>query len=357
MASHHTELYCVVFIALAVLVFYGSGNEGKASFFDTWVEGYVEEKALAFDVPHRVSSSQMTDVNSLFAGVGGADVSPVPSTDVTTIGASALLALTPPDSDYIERFSGKGMRAGVIEYTVQEGDLLSFIASDYGVTQQSIIWANGLKDADSLSLGQVLRIPPITGVVHKAVSGDTALSLAKKYSADGERIISYNRLPKDGSLQVGDEIIIPDGRIAQQKSIANIPASSVQAAKQFTHLPDLGGYFMNPTTGTLSRGGAIHGRNGIDIANSYGTAIYAAADGVVSIADPVGYNGGYGQYIKIIHPNGTETLYGHASKLLVSAGQSVSKGMKIALMGSTGRSTGNHLHFEVHGAKNPLVRK
>ncbi len=358
--SRTTELYSVVFIALAVLVFYGSSSEGQASFLDSWVKGYVEEKALALDIQRRVSSSQMADINSLFAGTGGdgGGISPAPSTDATTVGESALLALTPPDGDYINRVSGR--RAAVTEYIVQDGDLLSFIASDFGVSQQSIIWASGIKDADSISPGQVLRIPPINGVIHKVKNGDTAASLAKKYGADEERIIAYNRLPKDGSIDSGYEIIVPDGKMAGYTTPAAVVGTAslakiIQAAKKFAYLPDLGDYFRLPTTGF--NWGRIHGRNGVDVANSCGTPIYAAADGTVAVSDAIGYNGGFGKYIKISHPNGTETLYGHSSKLLVSVGQIVGKGDKIALIGTTGRSTGCHLHFEVHGAQNPLAKK
>ena len=111
---------------------------------------------------------------------------------------------------------------------------------------------------------------------------------------------------------------------------------------------------MIPTTGF--DWGKIHGRNGVDIANSCGTPVYAAADGMITIADSSGYNGGFGKYIKIAHPNGTETLYGHSMKLLVAVGQEITRGQEIMLMGSTGRSTGCHLHFEVHGARNPLAK-
>ncbi len=223
----------------------------------------------------------------------------------------------------------------------------------------SIIWANGLKDADSISPGQVLRIPPVTGVIHKTKAGDTAAALAKKYSADVDRIIAYNQLPKDGSLDAGDEIIIPDGKMTGPVVVAATvgTASTARLAKSsatFSHLPDLGDYFRAPATGF--NWGRIHGRNGVDLANSCGTPVYAAAGGVVTVADASGYNGGFGQYIKISHPNGTETLYAHSMKLLVSVGQTVAKGDKIMLMGTTGRSTGCHVHFEVHGARNLLAK-
>lgn len=361
--SRYTELYAVVFVAVTALVFYGSSNEGQASLLDNWVRQYIEEKAVAFDSSRSLSSSQMADINSIFAGIGGdaAVSSPAPSSGASTIRESAVVAITPPDTDYLSRISGR--RTGVIEYTVQQGDLLSFIASDFGVSMNSIIWANSLKDADSISPGQVLRIPPVTGVIHRVKSGETVAVLAKRYAADEGRIVAYNRLPSNGELEAGDEIIIPDGRLqGSSTGTTKVPllgtasvASLAKAAKQFAHLPDLGDFFKLPTYGF--NWGRIHGRNGVDMANSCGTPIYAAADGKVTVSDATGYNGGFGKYIKISHDNGTETLYAHASKLLVEAGQVVGKGDKIALMGTTGRSTGCHLHFEVHGAQNPLAKK
>lgn len=341
-------------MALAVLVFYGSTNEGQASLFGTWMQSYVEEKALALNVMSpKLSSSQLADMNSLFAVMGGDGTvsSPIPSTDAVTISESAVLAPMPPDNDYINRIAVS--RIGVTEYTVQEGDLLSFIASDFGVSQQSIIWANNLKNADAMTVGKILRIPPVTGVIHTTKKGDTATSLAKKYGAEVERIIAYNHLSDDGAINVGEDIIIPDGKMTTTTATASI-ASVTKAVSSFLHLPDLGDFFKFPTFGF--NWGRIHGRNGVDIANSCGTPVYAAADGTVVIADSVGYNGGFGKYIKIAHPNGTETLYGHGSELLVDVGQVVGRGDKIMLMGTTGRSTGCHLHFEVHGARNPLAK-
>jgi murein DD-endopeptidase MepM/ murein hydrolase activator NlpD len=107
--------------------------------------------------------------------------------------------------------------------------------------------------------------------------------------------------------------------------------------------------------------GVIHSHNGVDISNSCGTPIYASAAGTVRL-DPIGntlggWNGGYGNLVLINHGNGIETLYAHLSKVLVSIGQRVSQGDKIGIMGDTGESTGCHLHFEVHGARNPLGKR
>jgi murein DD-endopeptidase MepM/ murein hydrolase activator NlpD len=285
-------------------------------------------------------------VNAEQLGQGGSEVNIIPS----PINDHSLTALNPPSTDYTEAPGFK--RNGITEYTVQPGDLLSFIASDYGVSMNSIIWANQLKNADNLSQGQVLKIPPVSGVIHVVKQGDTVATIAKKYKVEETEIISFNGLPQAGDLRIGDNIIVPGGTMTAT-AVAKT-GTSTSSNRSFSYLPNMGDYFMLPTTGY--NWGKIHGRNGVDIANSCGTPIYAAADGTVALSDGVGYNGGFGKYIKIVHPNGTETLYAHATKLLISAGESASRGQMIALMGSTGRSTGCHLHFEVHGAQNPLTK-
>jgi LysM repeat protein len=294
-------------------------------------------------------SSFTSDTASGVLGQGG----PETSMDPQTINESSLAAHNPVSTDYVEKNSQS--RYEVTEYVVQEGDALSFIASDFGVSMNSIIWANNLRDADSISPDQVLKIPPVSGVIHPVKSGDTVSTIAKKYGVEEAKIIEFNSLPQDGQLSLGDDIIIPDGQMPEVR-IAAVPRSGSVLPRQtsFSYLPNLGDFFMLPASGY--NWGKIHGRNGVDIASSCGSPIFAAADGTVLSADAVGYNGGFGKYLKITHPNGTETLYAHASKILVSDGESVAKGQKIALMGTTGRSTGCHLHFEVHGARNPLAK-
>lgn len=265
--------------------------------------------------------------------------------ELSTIQENSFVSNNPVSLDYLD-FGFKQNQ--IAEYEVQTGDSLSFIASDYGVSVNSIIWANGLTNINSISPGQILRIPPVTGVIHKIKKGDTLDSIAKKYGAEKEKIIQFNKVSDSGILAVDDELMVPDGKMASSAKVQTTTAA------RFSHLPDLGDYFLIPTTGR--NWGRIHGRNGVDIANSCGTPIFASADGSAAMVDSVGYNGGFGKFIKLIHSNGTETLYAHASKLLITSGQFVQRGQQIALMGTTGRSTGCHLHFEVHGAKNPLVK-
>jgi len=350
--SERFGFWGALFLVFLLLTFKGSLGEGQPTLFSNLIEKYVEETSASI-VSYTQSPVQLADISVLSAvsatapGEGGSDETIFPS----PINDNSLLAHNPTSTDYME-FIGS-TRSRIAEYTVQSGDLLSFIASDYGVSMNSIIWANKLRNADSISPGQVLKIPPVSGVIHSVVKNDTIASIAKKYGADEAKIVEFNGLPQSGELQIGDELIVPDGTI-KGSAVATTTGSAAVVNRSFSYLPNLGDYFMQPTNGY--NWGRIHGRNGVDIANSCGTSIYAAAEGSVAIADGVGYNGGFGKYIKLVHTNGTETLYAHATKLLVGQGEYVQRGQMIMLMGSTGRSTGCHLHFEVHGARNLLAR-
>ncbi len=241
----------------------------------------------------------------------------------------------------------------VITYTVQQGDNPEKIGVAFGISADTVLAANNLKDGDIIKPGDKLIILPINGVRVEVSAKDNLNSLAKKYQGKADEIIAFNDLPSDGSLKSGDYIIIPGG----ENPVAVTPKAKSSAPKinapKYASSTQQAGWLILPTTGT--DWGRIHGNNGVDVANNCGTPIYAAAAGTVILSDGSGWNGGYGKYIQIKHPNGVVTLYGHASQLLVSQGEQVAQGQLIMLMGTTGRSTGCHLHFEVHGAKNPLA--
>lgn len=235
-------------------------------------------------------------------------------------------------------------------YVVREGDTLSQIAEMFGVTINTIRWANDIGTKGTISPGDKLVILPITGVKHVVKKGDTLASLAKKYKADKGEIAVFNGLEDDASLAVGIELIIPGGEVIPAAS----PSKGSAPAKSYGGGPSYAGYYMRPISGGTRTQG-IHGYNGVDLASSYGAAIFAAAGGEVIIArGDGGWNGGYGNYVVIRHGNGTQTLYAHLSAVSVSSGQTVAQGDVIGAMGSTGRSTGTHLHFEIRGASNPF---
>lgn len=231
-------------------------------------------------------------------------------------------------------------------YTVREGDSLSLIAEMFDVTANTILWANDLTSAKAIKPGQTLIILPIAGVRHVVKSGDTIASIAKKYEGNAEEIVAYNQLEAGQSLSVGATIIVPGG--ALHAAPAAKPATSKGASTKST-----GGGYSHPAPGAIKTQG-IHGYNAVDFASAVGTAIRAAAAGEVIVSKSSGWNGGYGQYIVVKHPNGSQTLYAHLSANNVGVGATVSAGQVIGAMGNTGKSTGPHLHFEVRGAKNPF---
>ena len=234
-------------------------------------------------------------------------------------------------------------------YVVREGDTLSEIAEMFEVTVNTIRWANDLSRSSTISVGQTLTILPVTGVKYKVKKGDTLASIAKDLHGDADEIAQYNGLEEDSTLALGTELIIPNGEIAIAVAApAPRPSSSSGAS------PSYAGYYMRPITGGVKTQG-IHGYNGVDLAVPAGTPIVASAAGDVIVARGSGWNGGYGTYVVISHDNGTQTLYAHNSANVVSVGQRVVQGQVIGYVGSTGRSTGAHVHFEIrNGPRNPF---
>lgn len=249
-------------------------------------------------------------------------------------------------------------RTAIVLYEVQPGDVISAIAERYSVSVASILWANNLSVRSYIRPGDTLKIPPISGVIHTVKKGDTVLKIARAYKANEADIIAFNKLQPDGSdLTIGEDLIIPGGERptpvvtpSRSTALANIaaPPASVDA-------PAGSGYIWPAAVRRVTQYFGLR-HTGVDIAGPSGTAVYAARAGVVNISR-CGWNGGYGCYIIIDHGGGVQTLYGHHSQLFVSPGQEVAQGQTIAAMGSTGRSTGPHVHFEVrvNGRKqNPL---
>lgn len=279
--------------------------------------------------------------------------------DITVVDSVALLAADSPAGTLAD--TGEGIQSSQISvHVVRDSnppETLSTIAEMYGVSVNTLRWANDIQKGDIIHPGQELVILPITGVRHVVGKGETLASIAKQYKGDISEIASYNDLSADAALAAGDVIIIPDG-VVPTASSGSYAASDKTAPIRAAGGPEYKGYYAWPVNGGVVTQG-IHGFNGVDIGANEGTSILAAAAGVVIVArDNGAWNGGYGNYIVIKHDNGTQTLYGHAKtgSLKVSVGDAVAKGQAIAGVGHTGKATGNHLHFEVRGAVNPFGR-
>lgn len=233
-------------------------------------------------------------------------------------------------------------------YVVREDDTLSEIADMFGVSVNTIIWANDIRGP--IKPGQMLTILPTSGVRYTVKKGDTLASIAKEFKGVAEEIAQFNGL--SGELAVGDSIIIPNG----QEFVEPAPVKTASASAPSKPSPSYAGYYTNPLPGGTRTQG-IHGTNGVDLAvpNAARPPIVAAAAGEVIIALEGGWNGGYGSYVVIRHDNGSQTLYAHMSSVSVGKGQYVNQGQVIGYVGNTGRSSGPHLHFEIRGGgRNPF---
>ncbi len=243
-------------------------------------------------------------------------------------------------------------RSEIVKHTVAEGETLESIGSKFNVSVDTIKWANDL-DSEIINTGDVLDIPPVTGVVHKVAAGDNIYTIAKKYHVDAQNIVNFpfNDFvdPEIFQLTPGQVLYVPDGTIEEAPKPAEFRyVAQIQAGVQGTST------FLWPTTGSITTYPVWY-HMALDIANNAAPAILASDTGTVTYTGCLAY--GYGCHIIVDHANGYQTLYAHLSSIEVGAGQVVTKGERIGVMGSTGRSTGTHLHFEIRSGgvlMNPL---
>lgn len=285
-------------------------------------------------------------VSTTYPGVGGPDPRFVDSFEPFPVGPALAQA-----QETHTNVSDKP-RAEIEKYTVEQGDTLSVIAQKYGISQDTIKWSNDIEDITTIRPGQVLKILPVSGVLHTVKSGDTLESVAKKYQADAQNVLDFpfNDIPDDFQLKVGQTLVVPEGQPPEVKTPPKPkiqPQYITQGPSSPTFTAPGGGSFIWPTAAQMISTYFAWWHPGIDLANRAAPAVTASDGGVVKVAGwPDNY--GYGNRVMLDHGNGYQTLYAHLSNVYVSVGQSVSRGQSIGQMGSTGRSTGTHLHFEVH---------
>lgn len=275
------------------------------------------------------------------------DPNPLRGGGEITIEGDALAAVAGPAGTLADVRSSRPAGDQISIYIVRPGDTLSHIALMFDVSVNTIRWANDIPASGTIRIGQVLTILPVDGIKYTVKKGDTLSAIAKKFKADAEEIANYNLIAQGSELEIGSEIIIPDGVITPP------PAPRLGSLVRGNGGPSLPGYFIHPLLGARKTQG-LHGRNGVDFGAPFGTPVIASASGQVIVARSAGWNGGYGVMTVINHPNNTQTLYAHMSKLEIWQGQSIVQGQVIGYIGCSGRCTGPHLHFEVRGARNPF---
>ncbi len=246
-------------------------------------------------------------------------------------------------------------------YIVQEGDNSAAIAEKFSITEKALLQRNSLTSSDSLEIGKELIVPIPKGMWYIIDPGDTVYTIAQQYDIDPNQIINNNDIVDPEGLAEGRRIVLPgvfptaaptaqptkavarsSGNQSSTKKTTNTTSNSANFSQGNARF----GWPVNP--GSVFQSQKFHsGHPGVDLASkgSRNVPIYAAAAGKVVFS---GWSSrGYGKMIQIDHQNGYDTLYGHFYKIYVSYGEWVKKGQVLGLMGTTGHSTGVHLHFEI----------
>jgi len=236
-------------------------------------------------------------------------------------------------------------------YVVETGDSLWSIASAKNLEVDTLIGSNVFRNSSLLRPGMVLRVPNQDGIFYTFVSGDNIDAVARRFRVAVDRVRQANPGVDLSALTTGSEVFLPGARPAISEPR---PTGRRQPGPGQTTVVNRGNQqYRWPLMGRISstfgwRRHPITRRNdfhtGIDIRASRGAPIHAARDGRVTFA---GWMGAYGKTVVIDHGGGHSTLYAHASAILVRQGERVTTGQTIARVGSTGRSTGPHLHFEI----------
>ena len=273
--------------------------------------------------------------------VGGFETTVVPEFDE---GLSSLLSAD--DSEPMEivqkqAFTDDSSIITYQTYRVKSGDMIGFIADEFNVTQDTIISVNNIKQSRLIQPGQYLKIPSMPGIIYTVKkTGETPSTIAEKYEINAEKCALVNNLATNSVLNAGTSLFVPDAELDW--------ATRQEINGDLFHKPLHARYWLSSPYGwrdsPFSSGKrTFHG--GLDMAVAQGTPIYAALDGVVSAA---GYNATYGNYVIITHHSGYKTLYGHMSSINCKKGNFVYTNTMIGRVGSTGMSTGPHLHFTVY---------
>lgn len=231
-------------------------------------------------------------------------------------------------------------------YIVQKDETVSSLAQKFGISNETVLWANNLTSKSALKVGQELVILPVSGAMHIVKSGETLNGLAKLYQAKVKDIVDFNELTDDGNIKTGDFLVIPGGlkpKIVPQYSSVPLPNS----------------YFICPIPSPCAISQGLHWFNAVDFNNNHcGDPVFAAAGGEVQ---RVGFTNVGGNFVRILHNNGVVTYYGHLSGAAVGVGQKVYQGQVLGYVGYSGKTVpageaGCHLHFDVRFGANPFTK-
>jgi LysM repeat protein len=321
---------------------------------DQLIEETVDKNTIGLKAGVKYLDSSLSAVNRMRIATGTEEMK---ETTLADLGSQKDAMLVKPEVAVTQR--SKKTRKTSIEYLVLPGDTISTIADTFDISVNTILWENNLTAYNLIRPGDKLIILPTTGITYKVGKNETLGAISNKYNVDPEDVLEANSLPEDAKLAVGQNLFIPGGSkiyyaAAPTKLASNYnPIEIIKDIIKPTIIPSNKMFW--PTVGHIITQYFSWRHGGLDVANKQGTPVYAADSG--TIIDAGWSKAGYGNKIDIDHGGGKVTRYGHASKLLVKKGDTVKKGDVIMLMGTTGHSTGPHLHFEVrinNKVQNPL---
>ena len=279
--------------------------------------------------------AEMAQEDTALAGVGGGGYPEMAHGEGQEQGNAAVLAIEAGALD-IESFTKPQMLL-YSSYTIQKGDIIGDLAMNFGLNEDTIISINGIKNTRLIQIGQVLRVPNQDGILYTVKNGDTLDQIAQKYSAE------------TGAIQVANELF---SDTAKPGTVLFIPGARLDWMERQEINGDL---FIWPTSGYVTSpygyrkwpfgGNARQFHSGMDIGAPMGSSVRAAMSGRVSA---VGWDDVLGNYIVVSHHSGYRTMYAHLSATRVKSGAYVGTGERIGDVGTTGLSTGPHLHFTVY---------
>lgn len=223
------------------------------------------------------------------------------------------------------------------EYIIEEGDNLTVISRKIGANLDTLVSVNKISNANRLRPGQKIIVPNRNGLLYTMKKGESIEDVTERYDVSLKRVLTFNKIYDASNIEEGDDIFLPgakytlDERIDKFGQMFSLPTTITRISSVF-------GYRVHPITGVRTK------HMGVDIPGRLNTPVYASRKGKVIFA---GYSGGYGNLVIVRHDKGYTTYYGHLNSITTKAGANVGVGVMIGRMGSTGRSTGSHLHFEV----------